>query len=328
MPANLTPIYYSAEEKYKQAKDDHERLKALREMLAVIPKHKGTDKLQGDIKRKIARLKEEQQTKKTKGPKRFAYHVDKEGAGQVAVVGPTNVGKTQLVNALTNATFEVENYPFTTRLFQPAMMLYEDIQIQLVDFPPLSREHLENWVPSLIKNSDALLLVFDFSRDDLLDQVETSLELLQYHKIEIEDIKTTKEDFRWCCMKSVIVANKMDISKSKNNLSIFKEFYGNRFPIFTTSAKDKTSIEELILKIVKLLNIVRVYSKRPGYDPEYNNPFILSRGKTLLDFAKIVHHDFAKNLKYARVWGKNKFEGQRITKRYTLEDKDVIELHR
>ena len=328
MPANLTPIYYSAEEKYKQAKDDHERLKALREMLAVIPKHKGTDKLQGDIKRKIAKIKEDTQQKKTKGPKRFSFHVDKEGAGQVAVVGPTNVGKTQLVNSLTNAAFEVGNYAFTTRIFQPAMMPYEDIQIQLVDFPPLSREHMENWVPSLIKNSDALLLVFDFSRDDLLDQIETSLELLQYYKIEIEDIKITHDDFRWFQVKSLIVANKMDISKSKDNLSIFKEVYGDRFPVFTTSAKDKTAIEELILKIVTLLNIVRIYSKRPGYEPEYNNPFVLSRGKTLLDVAKIVHHDFAKSLKYARVWGKNKFEGQRITKDYILEDKDVIELHR
>lgn len=327
MPANLTPVYYAAEEKYKQAKDDRERLKALREMLAVIPKHKGTDKLQGDIKRKIARLKEEQLTKKSKGPKRFAYHVDKEGAGQVSVVGPPNAGKTQLVNSLTNATFEVGNYSFTTRIFQPAMMPYEDIQIQLVDFPPLSKEHLENWVPSLIKNSDALLLVIDFSRDDLLDQLETSLELLQYHKIEIENKKVDKDDLRWRRLKSLLIANKMDMPKANENLSIYREFYGGRFPVFTVSANDAKAIEELKQEIVKLLDIVRIYSKRPGYDPEMKSPFILPRGGTLMDFAKTVHHDFAKNLKYARVWGKNKFEGQRITKDYILEDRDVIELH-
>lgn len=327
MPANLTPVYFAAEEKYKQAKDDRERLKALREMLAVIPKHKGTDKLQGDIKRKIAKLKEEQQTKKTKGPKRFAYHVDKEGAGQISVVGPPNTGKTQLVNSLTNANFEVGNYSFTTRIFQPAMMPYEDIQIQLVDFPPLSKEYMENWVPSLIKNSDALLLVIDFSRDDLLDQLEASLELLKYHKIEIENNRHDKEDFRWGYLRSLLIANKTDIPESNENLSIYKEFYGDRFPVFTTSAKDKTAIGELKQEIVRLLNIVRIYSKRPGYDPEYDSPFILSRGKTLMGFAKTVHHDFASNLKYARVWGKNKFEGQRITKDYILEDKDVIELH-
>lgn len=327
MPANLTPVYYAAEEKYKQAKDDRERLKALREMLAVIPKHKGTDKLQGDIKRKIARLKEEQVTKKSKGPKRFAYHVDKEGAGQVSVVGPPNVGKTRLVNSLTNAAFEVGNYSFTTRIFQPAMMPYEDIQIQLVDFPPLSKEHMENWIPSLIKNSDALLLVVDFSRDDLLDQMEVSLELLQYHKIEIENNERNKDDFRWCCLRSLLIANKMDRQESNENLSIYKEFYGDRFPLFTMSANDKQAAEELKKEIVNLLDVVRIYSKRPGYDPEYNSPFILSRGKTLMDFAKTVHHDFASNLKYARVWGMNKFDGQRITKDYILEDKDVIELH-
>ena len=327
MPANLTPVYFAAEEKYKQAKDDRERLKALREMLAVIPKHKGTDKLQGDIKRKIARLKEEQQTIKSKGPKRFAYHVDKEGAGQISVVGPPNAGKTQLVNSLTNASFEVGNYSFTTHIFQPAMMPYEDIQVQLVDFPPLSREHLENWVPSLIKNSDALLLVIDFSRSDLLDQLEASLELLQYHKIEIENKKSDKEDFRWYYLRSLLIANKMDIPEANENFTIYKEFYGDRFPVYTISANNKKTIEELKQGIVKMLDIVRIYSKRPGYEPEYKSPFILSRGKTLKDFAKTVHHDFAKNLKYARVWGKNKFDGQRITKDYILEDKDVIELH-
>lgn len=327
MPANLTPQYFSAEERYKDAKDDRERLKALKEMLAVIPKHKGTEKLQADIKRKIARLKDDLQYKKSKGPKRFSYTIERDGAGQIAVVGPPNAGKSHIVNSLANVNFEVADYSFTTRIFQPAMMPYEDIQVQLVDLPPFAREYMENWIPSLIKNCDALLLVFDFSNDDLLDQIETTLELLHYYKIEVEDENIAKEDVRWTYLKSILIGNKMDMPNSEENYSIFKKFYGERFSIVTTLANDQMAIQKLKQEIVRLLSIVRVYSKRPRYEPEYNNPFILSRGKTVIDFAQTVHQDFAKNLKFARVWSRNKFNGQRVTKDYVLEDKDVIELH-
>jgi len=327
MPANLNPQYHAAEESFKQAKDDRERMKALREMLALIPKHKGTEKLQADIKRKMSQVRDDQESGRSKGPKRFSYHVVKEGAGQIPVCGPPNAGKTALVNTLAKSNFEVAEYFFTTRIFQPAMMPYEDIQVQLIDLPPLSTEHMENWVPSLLKNGDGLLLVFDFSSDDILDEIESSLGILKNHKIAIEENYIGADDDRFVYLKTIVVGNKMDLPQAKNNFSIVKELYEQRFRILTVSAKDGAGIENLKEEIVSLLNIVRIYSKRPGYDPEYDNPFILPRGKTLVDFAQAVHQDFAKNLQYARVWGKNKFDGQRITKDYLLEDKDVIELH-
>lgn len=328
MPANLNPQYYAAEERYKQAKDDREMLKALKEMLAIIPKHKGTEKLQADIKRKIAHAKENQQTKKSKGPKRFSYHVEKEGAGQIGVIGPPNTGKSQLVNSLAQVSFETAPYPFTTRIFQPAMMPFEDIKIQLIDLPPFSKEHMENWVPSLVKNCDAILLVFDFGSDDLLDQVEATLDLLHLHKIEIEN-KTgaLEDDPRWKLLKTILAGNKMDISAANDNFAIFKEFYKDRFFVIPVSAKEHLALDNLKYAIFKLLNIVRIYSKRPGHEPDYDKPFILPAGKTVYDFACSVHQDFAQNLKFARVWGKSTFEGQRVTKEHVLEDKDVVELH-
>jgi small GTP-binding protein len=327
MPANLNHQYFAAEERYKEAKNDREKLKALKEMLAVIPKHKGTEKLQGDIKKKISQLREDKQNKKGKGPKRFSYSINKEGAGQVGMVGPPSVGKSQLVNSLANVSFDVADYSFTTRMFQPAMMPFEDIQVQLIDLPPISNEYMENWLPSIIKSCDAVLLVFDFSRDDLLEQIETTLEILEYHKIKVENENIDKNDSRWTILKSLLIANKIDLSRAEDNLSIFKEFYGNRFSALTVSAKEKTAIETLRQEIVTLLDVVRIYSKLPAHEPELNNPFVLQRGKTLLDFAKVVHKDFADSLKFARVWGSNKFDGQRITKDYILEDKDIIELH-
>lgn len=328
MPANLTPQYYAAEERYKQAKDDKERLNALKEMLGIIPKHKGTEKLQGEIKRKIARLKEVLESGKSKkGTKRFSFRVEKEGAGQVALVGLPNSGKSQLVNSLTNAHFDVADYPFTTRMFQPAMMPYEDIQIQLIDLPPFSIEFLENWVPTIAKNSDIILIVLDLGRDDLLEQVDIIFKLLEQNKIVFSKEEYKEKDFRWTFLKSIFVGNKFDLQKSKENFLILNEFYGEQLNLNPVSATEKLNLENLKLKIVNTLDIVRIYSKKPGTDADFENPYVFPRGSTLLDFASAVHKDFAMQLKFARVWGENKFEGQRITKEYILEDRDIIELH-
>ena len=183
MPANLTPQYMAAEERYKSAKDDRERLKALKEMLAMIPKHKGTEKLQADIKRKIARIRDELEVKKSKGGHRFNFSVEREGAAQVMAVGTPNVGKSSLINALTGANLEVGDYPFTTRIFHPAMMPVKDIQVQLVDLPALSENYVENWLSSMIRISDLAMIVVDISRDDVLEQMETTLKILESFKI-------------------------------------------------------------------------------------------------------------------------------------------------
>ncbi len=329
MPANLTPQYYAAEERYKSAKDDPARMKALKEMMAMIPKHKGTEKLQGDIKRKIARLKDEIDVKKSKGGHRFRYSVDREGAAQVMVVGPANVGKSQLINSLTAAQLEVADYPFTTRIFHPAMMAYEDIQVQLVDLPAISEQYLENWVSSMIRISDMMLLVVDTCCDDLLEQMETTLSILEGFKIKPEGLVTddSLDLIHRVKIKTIVVANKADLPTSVDNFKILEEFYEDRFQLIPVSALNQTNLDSIRFAIIESLKLLRVYSKRPGHDVELDRPYTFKKGDTLLDFAKAVHKDFAKNLKFARVWGKQVFDGQRINKDYILQDKDVIELH-
>lgn len=329
MPANLTPQYLAAEERYKQARDDRDKMTALKEMLANIPKHKGTEKLQADIKRKIARLKDEMDTKKSKGGHRFSYSVEREGAGQVAIVGPPNVGKTLLVCNLTGAELEVAEYPYTTRLFQPAMMQYEDIQIQLIDLPPLSEEYTENWVSSIIRVADMMIIVVDASRDDLLDQVETTLAILDRFKIKPKafEKKAALNPLHWSLLRTFAIANKMDRPGAEDNYQILKEFYADKFELIPASALTKFNLEMIKQKTIHFLEIIRVYSKRPGHEADIQRPFTFHRGSTLLDFARAVHLDFAEKLKFARVWGTHVFDGQRINKDYILQDKDVIELH-
>ena len=329
MPANLTPQYMAAEERYKAAKDDRERLKALKEMMALIPKHKGTEKLQAEIKRKIARLKDEMEVRRSRGGRRFSYSVEKEGAAQVMVVGPPNVGKSQLINSLTGANLEVANYPYTTRIFHPAMMPYEDIKIQLVDLPALSSQYIENWVSSMIRISDMMIIVLDISRDDVLEQMETTLSILEGFKIKCQGIteQVPEDNIHWVCLKTVVVANKADLAGAADNFKIFEEFYQDLYEIIPVSALNHTNLDSLRRAIVDRLEIIRVYSKRPGHEPEMDHPFTFYKGDTLMDFARAIHKDFAKNLKFARVWGKDVFNGQRINKDYLLQDKDIIELH-
>ena len=329
MPANLTPQYLAAEERFKQARDDREKMKALKEMMAYIPKHKGTEKLQADIKRKIARLKDDMEGKKSKGGHRFSYSVDREGAAQVVFVGPPNVGKSCLISSLTDTQLEVADYPYTTRIFQPAMMPYEDIQIQLVDLPPLSDEYTENWVSSIIRIADMMILVVDVSRDDLLEQVEMTLAILDRFKIKAKEntVGNPGNAPYLSVLKTILVANKIDLVGAEENFHILEEFYGGKFELITASALTKNNLQQLKEKIIDSLAIIRVYSKRPGHEADLSRPFTFQKGSTLIDFAKAVHKDFAENLKFARVWGSTVFDGQRINKDYILQDKDIIELH-
>jgi ribosome-interacting GTPase 1 len=329
MPANLTPQYLSAEERFKQAKDDRERMIALKDMLANIPKHKGTEKLQGDIKRKIARLKDDIDVKKTKGGHRFSYSVEREGAGQVVVVGPPNVGKSRLVSSLTGAGLEVADYPFTTRIFQPAMMPFEDIQIQLVDLPPIAEEYVENWLSSIIRLADMMILMIDASKDDLLEQVETTLSILGRFKIKPKGLTAQEviDPVHWSQLTTILIANKIDLPTALDNFPILEEFYRDKFELIPVSAFALINLDHLKNKIIELLAIIRVYSKRPGHEAYLDRPYTFQKGCTLMDFARAVHKDFAEKLKFARVWGKNVFDGQRINKDYILQDKDVIELH-
>ena len=327
MPANLPPSYLAAEEHYREAKTPAEKIQALKEMYAEIPKHKGTMKLQGDIKRRIAKHKTELQQERKAGKRAALFHVEKEGAGQVVVVGLPNVGKSQLVSALTHASPDVADYPFTTRGPHPAMMPFENIQIQLVDLPAISFEHMDFWVPNIIRNADGVLLLIDLTSDPLR-QVESSLEILKESKLSL--VREEPDIDPWSSIaykRAMIAVNKNDFEGFDDIIERVKDQYGGSFPILSISAKHGTNLEELKRWIFDMLNILRVHSKPPGKEAELDKPFILRRGSTLLDFAQMVHKDFAAKLKFARIWGSEKFDGQRANKDYVLVDGDVIELH-
>lgn len=324
MPANLTPQYLEAEQAFKEAKTVPEKLAALEEMLALIPKHKGTEKLQADIKRRLSRLREEGERRGKTG-RQDPFLVEKHGAGQVALAGFPNTGKSALVGALTRAKVIVADYPFSTALPVAGMMQFEDILIQLVDMPPMTEDSLQPGLAGALRNADALLFVVDASSDDCLDQLEGILTHLRERRVLRDEVMEgvhahTLED----CM---VVATKTDAPDAAENLEILKEYLPSGLELVATSAATGENLDTLRRRVFDLLGVIRIYTKVPGRPPDMGQPFILKKGSAVVDMAAAVHRDFPSKLKSARIWGSAKFDGQSVPRDYVLQDKDIVELH-
>ncbi len=327
MPANLPPDYFEAEKRYRAAKTPAEKIACLEEMLSIMPKHKGTDKLRAGLRKRISKLKSASQTKKSISKRDSAFRIDKEGAGQVVVVGLANVGKSALVATLTNANPEVADFPLTTWKPTPGMMPVEDIQIQLVDTPPLNRDYLEPELLDLIRRSDLILLVVDLQTDPV-QQLEDTVTLLEEHRIvphHLQERHTEQRLFRF--IPVLVLANKNDDENTDEHLEIFRELLEEDWPSLSVSAETGRNLELLKQTVVEKLKIIRVYSKAPGKEPDLTAPFVLKKGSTVEDFAGKVHKDFVEKLKVAKVWGEAVYDGQMVQRDHILQDGDVVELH-
>jgi hypothetical protein len=312
MPANLPPQYFEAEKRYRSAKDIDDKVAALEEMLAIMPKHKGTDHLKAELRRRIAKLNIE--SEKKSATQRASMVIEKQGAAQVVVIGLPNAGKSQLVASITNAAPTVAEYPFTTHNVSPGMMEFENIQIQLIDTPPITPQSIEPWLPNMIRRADGILVVVDLA-DAPLAQMEAITAQLENKRIAMG-----QND-----VKALIAANKIDIA-SESYRALQNQYQG-RLPVVAISAKERIGLEELKRKIYETLDIIRVYTKTPGQKADFTDPLILDRGNTVADAAADVHKDFAHRLKFARIWGSGKHDGVMAKRDHVLQDGDIIELH-
>jgi hypothetical protein len=319
-------VYFEVEKRFRAAQSAEEKISCLEEMLSVIPKHKGTDKLRGDLRRKLSKLKTSAQAKKGVSKHASAYHIDKVGAGLAVLVGPSNVGKSTLVATLTNADPEVSKAPFTTWNPTPGMMPVENIQIQLVDTPSLDREYVESEMIDLIRRSDIILLVVDL-RAHPIQQLEDTVEILREHRIvPVHNKDRVTEAHRYSFKPIFVLVNKNDDENTDEVFEIFQELVEGDWSLIPLSAKTGRNLEELKRAVFDCLDVIRVYSKAPGKEPDYNAPFIMTKGSTIEEFAGKVHQDFYKNLKSARVWGSAPHDGQMVGREYVLHDGDVVEL--
>lgn len=325
MPANLPPQYFEAEKRYREAKEPDDKIAALQTMLAVMPKHKGTDKLHADLRRRIARHSQEAE-KKSATARRTGFHITSEGAGQVMLVGPANAGKSQLLAALTDALPEIADYPFTTQMPAPGMMKYEDVQIQLVDTPPIGHKEVKLLLANTLRNADLIAIVVDLSTEAVA-QVESTLQGLSDARIVPLSEDSSEVGPGDYPRKMLIVANKNDLPGADRNRDILNAQYASRFAVVSISAREGSGLPDLRSRLYQALDIMRVYTKTPGSKADLSDPLILERGSTVEQAAESLHKDFRQNLKYAVVWGSGRFDGQRASKGHVLQDGDVVEFH-
>jgi len=325
MPANLPPQYFEAEKRYRLAKDPEDKIGALQAMLAIMPKHKGTDKLHAELRRKIAKLSDEAERKYATARKAGLY-IGREGAGQVILVGVANVGKSQLLASVTEASPEIAPYPYTTKTAVPGMMKFEDIQIQLVDTPPIGDKQVRILLTNSLRSADLIAIVVDLGAEPA-GQVETTLEALREARIEPSSGNHEEATPGSYQKKMLIIGNKSDLPGSSDKWEELMSRYSGFVPMVSTSAKEGKGLDKLKESIYKALDIVRVYTKAPGSKADLTEPVILRRGSTAMDAAESIHKDFQQNLKYVVVWGSGKYDGQRVSRDHALQDGDVVEFH-
>ena len=332
MPANLTPQYHKAEEIYKQAKTAEERLAALEEMLRLMPKHKGTDHLQADLKRRIAKLRDEDS--KPKGRKTFdPFRIERGGAGQVVLLGAPNAGKSAVVAKTTSAPTQPTPFPFATQGPIPGMVAFEDTQVQLVDLPPITADYFPTGMAGLIKAADGALLLADLGSDSVLDDLEAILAALKESRIKLFDPRVEvheptgeEEEMLVTRLPTILLATKCDLAGARDRFELLKDLLQGRFDPMCLSAETGEGLDALPGQVFRLLDRIRVYAKEPGKQPDMRSPFVLKQGQTIVDLAAKIHRDFPDHLRQARVWGSARFDGQAVERTHVLRDKDIVEL--
>lgn len=326
MPTNVPPQYKEAEARYRAASTLGEKVAALEEMLRLVPKHKGTEKLQADLKARLSKLRRDPEHKA--GARAAGHLVSHEGAGQIALVGPPNGGKSSLVDRLTHASPKIGDYPYTTREPVPGMMPYQDVSIQLVDLPPVGEEHVEPWVFDLVRRADMVWVVVEAAAS--LDGFERIRDLLEAKHIGLlPPGEAPPEDappvVLWKSTRAVLTGG--DRPGAAADRDAFAELLGPRWIPLLVSSRDGTGLDDLAASTYRDLGVIRIYTKHPGKPPDTERPFTVPRGSTVRDLATVIHKELAEGFRFARVWGASVFDGQRVQGDHLLEEGDIVEIH-
>ncbi|MBN2490420.1 MAG: TGS domain-containing protein [Planctomycetes bacterium] len=329
MPANLTPQYREAEQRFREARSSEDKIAALEEMIRLLPKHKGTDHLFADLKRRLSKLRSGKGQKKGSARQRSPYHILPSGAGQAVLIGLPNAGKSAIVAALTSKAVEVAPYPFTTRVPLPAMMPYENAQVELIDTPPVTLAEVDPELVALLRRARLCLLVLDLSDDTLLEAVDGITARLEARRTRLMHHCSEEVDGEdgSVALRTLLVGTHADVAAARENLELLRELVAERFAIHPVNTLAPEDMEALRKAIWEALAVIRIYSQPHGKKADRTSPFYLPRGATVLDFAARLHQDFAENLKSARVWGSALYHGQHVKADHRLQDEDVVELN-
>jgi len=325
MPANLTPEYFKAEKWFREATTTEEKILALEQMLSVMPKHKGTDHLRADLRRKLSKLRETP-AKKSGATHVDIFHVPRSGSGQIVLIGTPNSGKSSIVAALTNAKVNMAEFPFATTAPVPGMVTFEDVPIQLVDMPPITADFISPGQVGTYRNCDVIGMVIDVSAD-VEEQLGICLGFLESRKLLIDaEAPAVDEHGNALAKKAFCICTKSDIATA-GAIDKLKQSCKYPFEFVEISTKTGAGLEKLSATFFSLLGIIRIYAKPPGKPADMSDPFTLPAGSTVMDLATAIHRELAGKLKFARIWGTGVYDGQNAQRNHVLNDKDIIELH-
>jgi len=329
MATNLTPQYHKAEEQYRRAATTEEELKWLEVMFREMPKHKSSEKLQSELKQKISRAKKELESEKKSGKKSVGVRIPRQGAGTAIVLGGPNAGKSQLLRSLTRATPEVAPYPFTTRAPLPGMMPWQDVMVQLIDTPPITRDVMETYMQGLIRGADLALVMVDLGADEGIEQCQELLERLAATKTRLgRESALDEEDLGVSYTRTFWVPNKIDLPDAPARLELLHELLPVEFDEYVISAETGTGLEELRSAIYQSLGMVRVYTKLPtAKSADMERPYTIRAGGTVLDVAEQIHKDLVQQFRFARIWGTGVHDGTVVKGDHVVHDRDIVEVH-
>jgi len=325
MPANLTPEYFKAEKWFRSADSNDEKILALERMLSVMPRHKGTDHLRADLRRKLSKLREAP-AKKQAVAHVDIFHVPRGGAGQIVLLGTPNCGKSSIVGALTNAKVHIADFQFATSSPVPGMVLYEDVPIQLVDMPPITADFVMPGQVGTYRNCDVIAIVIDLG-GDVGEQLHTCVDFLESRSLLVdEQMPALDAQGNHLGKKAFCILMKTDIA-AEDAVDKFERSNGGRFEFTNVSVATGAGLDELPRSLFEQLSIIRVYAKPPGKKADMKEPFTLPKGSTVMDMATAIHRQMSEKLRFARIWGTGVYDGQNAQRSHVLNDKDIIELH-
>ena len=272
---------------------------------------------------------QERKSKAKPGGQKGSRRIPRQGAGRAILLGPPNSGKSQLLQSLSRAKPDVADYPFSTSSPMPGMMSFEDIHVQLIDTPPVTSDFLDPATQGLVRGADLVLLMVDLASDDCAEDTEAVIRRLEQTRTGLATSSyLDEEDIGRSYTRTVAVLNKSDDPGAEDRRKWLNDVYPLEFPQLVISAREQTGLEELREAVFQALDVVRVYTKMPhAKDPDFDKPFTIMRGGTLLQVAELIHKDVASNLKHARVWGSQVHDATTVKGDYVLADRDVVEIH-
>lgn len=316
--------------------DIQKRIEAIEKEIRETPYHKGTEHHIGLLRARLAKLKDQlldSQTRRRQGSGGSSgFALRKHGDATVVLVGLPSVGKSTLLNKLTNARSPTAEYAFTTVSVIPGMMKYKGAAIQILDVPGLiegaaAGRGRGREVLSVVRGADLLLIIAESGREEDFNRIKNELHL---NGVRIGDTppavavkkelrgglkvnSTVKQDLDY--VPALYVINKVDLDSA----------VGRRREALRISAEKEIGLEELREAIWERLGLVRVYLNKPGRGVDREAPFILKQGQTLEDILEKIGSEFAEGKKEAKIWGPGaRFPGQKVS--LTTKVQDEVEV--